>query len=131
MSRVPGFVLALCCFVVAAIGPSRGALDISQPSAGRAGFELIVIEAPDCIYCHLFHRDVVPAYQRSPRAKNVPMRFVDVNEEAFSALSLQRPIDSVPTVLVLRDRREIGRIPGYVGPMNFFQIINRLLDTAE
>jgi Thioredoxin-like domain len=130
MSRRAIFWLAVCCAAVAA-APSRAALDFANPGLARSGVELVVVEAPGCIYCHLFHRDVVPVYERSPRAQTVPMRFIDLNEAAFAALALDRPIESVPTVLVLRGRQEIGRIPGYIGPSNFFQTIDRLLDGAE
>ena len=123
-----GFVVVL---TAAVIRPSFAALDFSAPGQSGTGLELVVVEAPGCIYCHLFHRDVVPAYEKSPRSKTVPMRFLDLNEDAFFSLRLDRPIESVPTVLVLRGSREIGRIPGYVGPMNFFLTINRMIDEAQ
>jgi thioredoxin-related protein len=127
MLRFPILILAIACAVVAA-APTRASLDFSNPGTGRSDIELVVVEAPGCIYCHLFHRDVVPAYERSPRSKTVPMRFLDLNAQSINELTLDRPIESVPTVLVLKGRREIGRIPGYVGPMNFFLTIDRLLD---
>jgi thioredoxin-related protein len=131
MPRLAVIILAILCAAVAAAGPSRAALDFSLPQQLSSGFELVVIEAPGCVYCNIFHRDVVPAYERSPRSKSVPMRFVDLNEVGINALNLARPIDSVPTVLVVKDRREVGRIPGYVGPMNFFLTIDRMLDEAN
>ena len=130
MQRLLFGIMALA-FACAATSASRASLDMSIPDSQKSDFELVVVEAPDCIYCHIFHRDVVPAYERSPRAETLPMRFVDVNEDAIKALSLSRPIESVPTVLVVKDQREVGRIPGYVGPMNFFMTIDRLLAEAQ
>lgn len=129
MQRLRFGIFALA-FAIAAAGSSRAALDMSLPRA-KSAYELIVVEAPDCIYCHIFHRDVVPAYERSPRAETLPMRFVDVNEDDMKTLELTRPIESVPTVLVVKDKHEVGRIPGYVGPLNFFMSIDRLLSEAE
>jgi thioredoxin-related protein len=130
MIKLWSSVFAVSLAVIAA-GTSRAALDMSPPNAAKSEFELVVVEAPDCIYCHIFHRDVVPAYERSPRAETLPMRFVDVNEDAIKSLDLSRPIDSIPTVLVIKDQHEVGRIPGYVGPLNFFMTIDRLLAEAE
>jgi thioredoxin-related protein len=116
---------------LAAVTGSRAALDLSVPNPAKTPYELVVVEAPDCIYCHIFHRDVVPAYERSPRAETLPMRFVDVNENEIKNLDLNRPIETIPTVLMVRDQREVGRISGYVGPVNFFMSIDRLLAQVE
>ncbi len=89
--------------------------------------ELVVVEVPGCIYCGIFRRDVLPSYQASPRAKTVPLRFLDLNDEAADRLDLSAPVTVVPTVLVLENGREIGRITGYTGPENFFHSINAAL----
>ncbi|MEQ1577583.1 MAG: hypothetical protein ABL894_08020, partial [Hyphomicrobium sp.] len=82
------------------------------------------------VQAHLFRRDVWTSYETSQRARSVPMRFLDLNAEAFATLDLDGPIESVPTVLVLQRGKEIGRIPGYVGPEFFFHSIDRLLAKA-
>ena len=55
------------------------------------------------------------------------MRFVDINAPDVDRLQLSSPIDSVPTVLVVENGRERGRIAGYVGPEIFFHSLSRLL----
>lgn len=102
-------------------------VDAHIPPGADATMEIVVMEAPGCIYCTLFRRDVLPSYAASQQAKDVPIRFVDVNEEAADALGLDSPIDIVPTFVVLRNNHEVGRIPGYVGPENFFHSINHLI----
>lgn len=89
--------------------------------------ELVVMEAPGCIYCTLFRRDVLPSYAASPQAKDVPIRFVDLNDEAANDLGLDGPIDVVPTFLVMKNNREVGRIPGYMGPEFFFHGISHII----
>ena len=59
------------------------------------------------------------------------MRFTDLNEIENRSAGVDRPIDNVPTVLVLKDNHEVGRVSGYVGPENFFQAINNLLSGLE
>ena len=86
-----------------------------------------MLEAPGCLYCSIFRRDVLPSYTASPRAQTMPMRFLDLNDEAADKLNLTEPVNIVPTVVLMYDHREIGRIPGYVGPENFFHSINFML----
>ena len=127
MSRI-GIVAVVCaCLAVMSPQASRAALDFTDPAEAPSDLEIVVVEAPGCIYCNLFRRDVWPFYENSQRAKTVPMRFVDVNSDAVEELGLAGPIDSVPTALVLRQNMEVGRIPGYTGPQSFFLSIDRLL----
>lgn len=122
-------ILAALCAGLAVFAPAtpRAALDFASPGETPSDLEILVVEAPGCIYCHLFRRDVWPIYETSQQAKTVPMRFADLNSETIAQLDLLGPIDSVPTVLVLINGKEVGRIPGYVGPENFFHSIDRLL----
>jgi hypothetical protein len=97
---------------------------------GRAptGTELIAFEAPGCRYCPIFRRDVAPSYPATRAGKAAPLRFIDVNDEsAAAALTLMRPVTMVPTVVLVRDGVEIGRIDGYVGRENMLHILNTLL----
>ncbi len=123
-----GGVAALA--LVAGLSHSRAGLDVDAPIPHTSGFELIVMEAPECIYCGLFRRDVLPSYEASERGKDLPIRFVDINDEAANRLVLVAPVDTVPTFLVVKDNKEIGRIPGYMGPEFFFHSINYLLSSA-
>ena len=130
MSRFGILTLAVCAAFAFKPAPSLAALDMGQPDTAHAGVEIVVIEVPGCVYCHLFRRDIWPAYQSSQLAKTVPMRFVDLNSNAAESLPLAGPIESVPTALVMRENVEVGRIPGFVGPTSFYYAVERLLDGA-
>ncbi len=92
-----------------------------------AQLEVVVIESTDCVYCVLFRRNVLSTYEDSPRARDMPLRFLDLEDVATRRLVLAEPIFVIPTVLVLRDNEEVGRIPGYVAWDDFFHSINYLL----
>jgi thioredoxin-related protein len=126
MSRL---VRVLAVFVLAAFSaaPVRAVVDLETSALPDSRLELLVIEIDNCIYCGLFRRDVAPTYRVSGRAKTVPMRFIDINAPDVDRLALSAPIDSVPTVLVVENGREVGRIAGYVGPEIFFHSLSRLL----
>ena len=110
--------------------PPRAAFDLETSALPSGGLELLVVEVEDCVYCLVFRRDVFPSYEASARARTVPMRFVDISKTAAEQLGLAEPVQQVPTVLLMKDGREVGRISGYVGPENFFHAINRLMSTA-
>lgn len=95
-----------------------------QPASN---LQLVVLEAPGCTYCSMFRRYVVPAYQTSPKSRTLPLKFIDLNDKAYDDLGLDSPVDMVPTTVLMQNNREVGRIPGYVGPENFFHAVNHLM----
>lgn len=126
--------LILLDVLVAASGLStavKAGLDFNAdvPSKEET-MELVVMEAPGCVYCTLFRRDVLPSYSASQQAKDVPIRFVDLNDEAATSLGLDGPIDVVPTFVIMKNNHEVGRIPGYMGPEFFFHSINYIISGA-
>lgn len=126
------FVAAAAVTVVGREG--HAARDAASPIVtGSIGArdELVVYELPSSAYCRLFRRDVVPAFERSTRARTLPMRFVDLSAEGATEAGLEAPVTTVPTVVLLRDGREAGRITGYTGPENFFHLVNHMMGPAE
>ena len=105
----------------------RAARDIDAIAPPASSRELIVFETEGCIYCGLLRRDVLPDYLKSPRAAEVPMRFVDVNQAGALSSALDGPLTIVPTVVLMSEGREVGRITGYTGPEIFFHMIRHLL----
>jgi thioredoxin-related protein len=93
--------------------------------------ELIVLEAPNCSYCDVFRRDILPRYKLSKSAKELPIRFLDLNDPAADVLKLKSAITMVPTVVLIRDGREIDRITGYWGADAFFKGIAHMIGTAD
>lgn len=130
MSRVVSLLVGLSVLALG-IAPVRAVVDLETAAIPDSRYELLVVEIDNCVYCGLFRRDVAPTYKLSPRAKAVPMRFVDINAPDVDRLSLNAPIDSVPTILVVENGREVGRIAGYVGPEIFFHSLSRLLPDSD
>ena len=112
--------------------PSGGfaGIDADAPVPHFSNLQLVVLEAPGCTYCDIFRRDVLPSYEASQQAKDMPVRFIDVNDLTKTQIELQSQIDILPTFVIVKDNVEIGRIPGYMGPEDFFHSINYLLSSA-
>ncbi len=135
MSRVLKSVLASIAVAALMFGfeaqHGHAALDTDTAAAPSTGLEILVVEVEGCLYCMLFRRDVAKAYKASRRAKSVPMRFTHLSAidkpPKNRKLTLKGPVESVPTVILLKDNVEVGRIPGYTGPENFFHAINFMI----
>ncbi|MBL8564234.1 MAG: hypothetical protein JNM89_00785 [Hyphomicrobiaceae bacterium] len=113
----------------AAAAPPVEAAATGQPLAGSV--QLVVFESEGCVYCNLFRRHVLPAYSASPRSREVPLRFLDLNAPDADDVALDAPVDLLPTAVLLLNNREVGRIPGYVAPESFFHAVNHLMSRLE
>lgn len=124
--RKIAFALCVALVMSLPLAASRAGLDTSSSPVSTA-YELVVVEADGCIYCKLFRRDLLPAYETSKQGKEAPVRFIDVNDIETAHLDFTSPVDVVPTFVVVKSHREVGRIAGYVGPEDFFHSINYLI----
>jgi hypothetical protein len=75
----------------------------------------------------VFRRDVAPSYAGSLAGKTAPLRFVDINDRTMESLKLASPVTVVPTLVLVRDGVEIGRIAGYVGRESMHHILATML----
>ncbi len=132
MRRLRQIGLALAIFALSLLGAERpqAARDFKS-SAAAVRMELLVLEVRNCNFCSLVKDRIQPAYEQTPHARQMPMRYVDVTSMDETKLGLVRPIDTVPTIVLLRDGREVDRIAGYVGPENFLKILTILLQRLE
>ena len=120
-------LLSLVAIVLIAHTPAAAAPRPATEPVPKLNAELLVFEVEGCGYCNLFRRDVPPPYSRSPRARDVPMRFIDANRADVSRLNLAEPLKVVPTIVLMVNGREAQRITGYMGPEPFFHMISRLM----
>ncbi len=121
--------LALSALMLSQSG--RAAHDPATAKPSVEVQELVVLEVPNCIYCNIFRRDVLPGYQKSKRGSELPIRFVDLNDPAAEKLKLSAAVTIVPTIVLMRQGEETGRISGYTGPEAFFHSVARLLGSVD
>lgn len=104
----------------------RAARDGTLP-AKPVRLELLVLEVESCDICTMMRTRVQPKYERSVHARAVPMRFMDITNRDETKLGLIKPVDMVPTIVLMRDGREVTRIVGYLGPENFLAVVGHAL----
>lgn len=101
-----------------------------EPTKPLQRLELLVIEVAGCTVCDLVRVHIQPAYESSPRARQVPLRYVDITSRDELSMGLAERVSTVPTIVLMRDGREVDRISGYMGPENFFAALGQMLELA-
>jgi thioredoxin-related protein len=101
-----------------------------EPTKPLQRLELLVIEVAGCTVCDLVRVHIQPAYESSPRARQVPLRYVDITSRDELEMGLAERVETVPTIVLMRDGREVDRISGYMGPENFFAALGQMLELA-
>ena len=124
-------IALLAATVAAGAAMPAGARGVAPTMLNGSSQEVVVFESANCIYCQLFRRDVLPQYLRSRRARSAPIRFVDARSADPGKFGLAAPLTMVPTVVVMQNGREQGRIAGYTGPEPFFHMISRIFGAAR
>lgn len=106
---------------------ARARSDLGKPAAAISPYELIVFEVDGCNYCHDFRAQILPLYSSSPLGREAPIRFVNVSHSDETKMGLNAAITVAPTVVLMREGREIDRIVGYPGPINFMKMVNYMM----
>lgn len=117
--------------LAAALAPHAGRAAPNRDSPPPSGLELIAFEAPGCNYCPILRRDVLPSYAATRAGRSAPIRFIDVNDAAARGFQLSAPVTMVPTLVLVRDGVEIGRINGYFGRESMHHMLNTLLPRPD
>jgi Thioredoxin-like domain len=98
---------------------------ILLPVAVQAS-ELLMFEQAGCVYCQRWDRDVGSLYERTPEARSLPLRRVDLQNQRASGVALTSPIRYTPTFVVVDNGREVGRITGYSNEDSFWGLLGAL-----
>ncbi len=125
------FSIFVASLLLLAAHNSMSRAAIGSAAATPAAMELLIFEHPDCVYCRVFRRDVMPRYKQSAGATEAPLRFIDITRMETGDLNLKGRIATVPTAVLMKDGREFDRIAGYWGPDNFLKMLSHLIARAE
>ena len=134
MSRVFAALLAAAFALALGLASQSHALQDRSghtPTPVDSYRELVVFEIDGCPLCQIFKRDVASAYAQTPRAKAIPMRFIDVARVDTDRLNIAQPITIAPTIVLMKGGREVARIQGHPGRQNFFRLIEAMMARSE
>jgi hypothetical protein len=88
--------------------------------------ELLMFEQAGCVYCQRWDRDVGSLYGKTPEAKSLPLRRVDIQNQRASGVTLASPVRYTPTFVVVDNGHEVGRITGYSNDDSFWGLLDAL-----
>jgi hypothetical protein len=121
-TRRAALVAGLALITSTEAGAVRDPTPITPPR-----LELVVIEVQNCNICPLVRQQLLPRWQETAWGRTVPMRFVDASTREEGAIGLTSALEIVPTIVLLRDGREIERVTGYLGPSTFIEVMSSVL----
>jgi thioredoxin-related protein len=126
------FLAVAAAFLVLLCAPDTGSFAaVNKAASVPPRMELLLFEHPDCVYCQVFRRDVMPKYLASANAAEMPLRFIDIAKADVDALPLNGGIRVLPTAVLMKDGHEVDRIVGYWGPDNFFKLLAQIRAKVE
>lgn len=101
------------------------------PVLPAAALELVMFEAPGCVYCQKWHEEIGVAYPKTAEGQRAPLRQVSMRDARPDDLADLAPVAFSPTfVLVDSKGQELGRILGYPGEEFFWPMLSELLEKA-
>ncbi|MDT0617762.1 thioredoxin family protein [Salinisphaera sp. P385] len=98
-----------------------------RSAAPAAEPRLLMFELPDCQPCIQFERDVGRIYDNTEEGRRAPIQRLPLDEPPPEDLALEADVEVAPTFVLIRDRRELGRITGYRDDEAFWLSLTRLL----
>jgi hypothetical protein len=130
------FLVAVLAAIIAIGLPNGGSAKSNGEADMSAGTnaprtEVIVFEIGGCKYCTMFRDNLGARYLASTTNRAAPMRFVDVGKLDPQSFQLSADINTVPTIVVLQDGREVDRVEGYPVPELLFGMVKARVGSGE
>ncbi len=118
MTRWIGYLamaLVGACFAQAVVGQTKKQIETT--------FELIMFKTSICNHCAVFDQEVASLYKTHSLAKKAPWINVNLDDAGTGKYHLRKPIDMVPTFVVMKNGKEIGRLPGVIDKFMFLAFV--------
>ncbi len=86
-------------------------------------YELIMFKTSICNHCAVFDQDVAELYKSHSLAKKAPWVNVNLDDAGTGKYHLSKPIEMVPTFVIMKNGKEIGRLPGVIDKFMFLAFV--------
>jgi hypothetical protein len=93
----------------------------------EAGPELVMVEEVGCRFCRKWDADIGGIYPQSPEGQFAPLKRV---RRGAPELAVFLPVIYTPTFILVREKKELGRITGYPGQDYFWEELAPILAGA-
>jgi thioredoxin-related protein len=116
----------LSAVVVAALLGGVGSASAATPAPAD---QLVMFREVGCPYCAQWDHDIGKVYVKTDEGKVLPLREVNLLGARPSDLVAIKDVKYTPTFIVMHCGREIARITGYLGPDQFWGLLDH--DVAD
>lgn len=116
--------VGLICF-----GPLAAWPELAFTREPSTPFALIMVDDPACRFCRKFDAEVGPGYPATRQGRIAPLIKLRRDSYELGALGLA-PAVYTPTFILMRGKREVGRMMGYPGAEYFFEELDVLIERA-
>ena len=86
-------------------------------------FELIMFKTSICNHCAVFDHDVATLYNKHSLAKQAPLVNVNLDDAGTGKYHLTRPLEVVPTFVIMKNGKEVGRLSGMIDKFMFLAFV--------
>jgi glutaredoxin len=93
--------------------------------------ELVMYTRSGCPFCARFEREAAPVYAGTREGKAAALRRIELPAGGVRGDGLREPVIATPTFVLVDNRREIGRITGYLNDDMFWGLLGRLVAVIE
>ncbi len=92
--------------------------------AGADSVSLIMFYEMGCEYCERWEEEVGVIYSKTPEGRFAPLTRIDISDVDDTGI---KQVVFTPTFIVLRGKKEVGRIVGYPGEDFFWDLLGDIL----
>lgn len=114
-----------------ALGTLATALLVALPVLGSAETRLLMAEEKGCPWCARWNAEVGDAYAATDEGRAAPLLRYDIAEPLPEGITLKGGIYFTPTFVLIKDGNEVARMEGYPGEDFFWELLGRMLETAD
>lgn len=100
------------------------------PAQAAGKLQLVMFDRVGCPWCAKWDAEVGKVYHKTWEGEQAPLRRIGMHPPYPSDLSFITNIIYSPTFVLVRGRREIGRIVGYPGEAHFYVQLSQLIEKA-
>lgn len=122
--------ITLASLTALSAGSGNAAKNATEPVVDRP-LELLVLEIRNCDVCDVVRHQIQPFYTGGQRSKVAPMRFVDITSINELELGLSSEVRMLPTVVLMKEGREIDRLSGLLATDVYLETLNNMVDAAR
>jgi Thioredoxin-like domain len=102
-------------------------VSVCLPTQAGGAFELLFVERDGCPWCVRFEKEILPIYGKTEAGQQAPVVRHNLGQGQPQAALLDEPVRFTPTFVILKDRKEIGRITGYMNDAMFWGLLEKKL----